>query len=398
MQSTTKAVATALLMITCISIIMSACKKSSTEPVVTNPVNNPTPVDAFTALNIPATPFAYANQQLPPYLTAPNVLAQINTPADNAITDWGATLGRVLFYDKILSINNSVSCASCHKQTHGFSDDAVLSKGFNNGNTGRHSMSLVNAVYYPNRRFFWDERAGTLEQQVLMPIQDAIEMGMRLDTLINRLNSKTHYPALFEKAFGEKTINTDRISKALAQFVRSLVSYRTKFDTGFAAIPPGANIGATNFTNYTASENRGKALFFSPQLACAACHGTQTFTAPRSENNGLEAVFTDLGVGGVTNNALDNGKFKVPSLKDIELTAPYMHDGRFATLEQVIEHYNSGVQANPNLPPQLRVPPPGTGVKRLNLTTQDKADLLAFLKTLTDRGIATDVKFSNPFK
>jgi cytochrome c peroxidase len=377
---------------------MSACKKSSTEPTATNPVNNPTPVDAFTALNIPTTPFAYANQQLPPYLTAPNILAQINTPVDNAITDWGATLGRVLFYDKILSINNSVACASCHKQTHGFSDDLVLSKGFNNGNTGRHSMSLVNAVYYPNRRFFWDERAGTLEQQVLLPIQDAVEMGMRLDTLINRLNSKTHYPALFEKAFGDKNINTDRISKALAQFVRSLVSYRTKFDTGFAALPPGANIGVTNFTNYTASENRGKTLFFSPQLACGACHGTQTFTARRSENNGLEAVFTDLGVGGVTNNALDNGKFKVPSLKDIELTAPYMHDGRFATLEQVIEHYNNGVQANPNLPPQLRVPPPGTGVKRLNLTTQDKADILAFLKTLTDRGIATDAKFSNPFK
>lgn len=222
----------------------------------------------------------------------------------------GAILGRVLFYDKILSINNSVTCAACHKQTHGFSDDLVLSKGFNNGNTGRHSMSLVNAVYYPNRRFFWDERAATLEQQVLMPVQDTVEMGMRLDTLINRLNSKTHYPALFEKAFGDKNINSDHISKALAQFVRSIVSYRTKFDTGFAAIPPGANIGATNFTSYTASENRGKALFFSPQLACATCHGTQTFTAPRSENNGLEAVLTDLGVGGVTSNAPDNGKFK----------------------------------------------------------------------------------------
>jgi cytochrome c peroxidase len=398
MQSSTKVAAAALLVITCISILMSACKKSSDESIVTNPVTNPTVVDAFTALNIPATPFAYANQQLPAYLNAPNIVAQRNTQADNAITDWGATLGRVLFYDKILSINNSVSCASCHKQTNGFSDDAVLSKGFNNGSTGRHSMSLINAVYYPNRRFFWDERAGTLEQQVLMPIQDAVEMGLRLDTLLNRLNSKTHYPALFEKAFGDKNVNTDRISKALAQFVRSLVSYRTKFDTGFAAIPPGANIGVTNFTNYTASENRGKTLFFSPQLACATCHGTQTFTAPRSENNGLEATFTDLGVGGFNNNTPDNGKFKVPSLKDIELTAPYMHDGRFATLEQVIEHYNSGVQANPSLPPQLRVPPPGMGVKRLNLTTQDKADLLAFLKTLTDWGIATDAKFSNPFK
>jgi cytochrome c peroxidase len=373
--------------------LLSACKKSTTEEN-----NLIADTNSFAALNIPATAYNYSAQALPAFLNAPNILAQVNTPADNAVTDWGATLGRVLFYDKILSINNTVSCAGCHKQTQGFSDDAVLSKGFNNGNTGRHSMSLVNARYYPNRRFFWDERAATLEQQVLQPIQDAVEMGMRLDTLVNRLNSKTHYPVLFEKAFGDKNINSDRISKALAQFVRSIVSYQTKFDTGFAAVPPGSNIGTTVFTNYTTSENRGKALFFSAELACAGCHGTPTFTAPNAQNNGLDATFTDLGLGGVNGNGADNGKFKVPSLKSVELTAPYMHDGRFASLEQVIEHYNSGVQANPNLAPQLRNPPPGMGVKRLNLTQQQKDDLLAFLKTLTDRSISTDVKFSNPFK
>lgn len=373
-------------------IAISSCKKTSTTP-------DPVPVpNALAALNLPDNPFNYAAINLPGFLTAPPIVAQINTPADNPITDWGSTLGRVLFYDKTLSVNKSISCASCHQQEHGFSDTKVLSKGFNNGNTGRHSMSLVNARYYPNRRFFWDERAATLEQQVLQPIQDAVEMGLRLDTLINRLNAAAHYPVLFEKAFGDKTINSDRVSKALSQFVRSIVSYQTKFDTGFAAVPPGANIGNTTFPNFTDGENRGKALFFSPALACASCHGTPTFTGPNAQNNGLDATFTDFGVGGVNGNPADNGKFKVPSLKSIELTAPYMHDGRFATLEQVIEHYNSGVQANPNLAPQLRIPPPGMGVKRLNLSQQQKDDLLAFLKTLTDRTISADVRFSNPFK
>lgn len=375
-----------------IIIAFSSCKKtnSSQQEIVAE--------DALTALNVPATAFNYASKPLPGYLNAPNITAQVNTPADNPVTDWGATLGRVLFYDKTLSINNTISCASCHQQSTGFSDGAVLSKGFNNGTTGRHSMSLVNAIYYPNRRFFWDERAATLEQQVLQPIQDAVEMGLRLDTLVNRLNSKLHYPYLFTKAFGDQSITTDRISKALAQFVRSIVSYRTKFDTGFAAVPPGSNIGTTAFSNYSASENRGKSLFFSPELACASCHGTPTFTAPNAQNNGLDATFTDLGVGGFNGNPADNGRFKTPSLKSIELTSPYMHDGRFATLEQVIEHYNSGVQANPNLAQQLRNPPPGMGAKRLNLSQQQKEDLLAFLKTLTDRSISTDAKFSNPFK
>ncbi len=371
-------------------VIIAACKKDN---------NNTQPtVDALAALNLPATPVSYTNQGFPFYFTAPNIAAQINTPADNQTTDWGASLGRVLFYDKALSINNTIACASCHQQQHGFSDNAVLSKGFNNGSTGRHSMSLINSIYYPNRRFFWDERAATLEQQVLIPVQDAVEMGMRLDTLISRLNKFTHYPYLFEKAFSDKTITADKISKALAQFVRSMVSYQTKFDSGRIQINPPNNPVLSPYPNFTASENRGKAIFFGPQAACASCHGTEVFTAPRAENNGLEAILVDRGVGAVTNNPADNGKFKVPSLKNIELTAPYMHDGRFATLEQVIEHYNSGVQLNPNLPPQLRTPPPGNMPKRLNLAQQDKDDLLAFLKTLTDHKMVVDVKFSNPFK
>jgi cytochrome c peroxidase len=333
---------------------------------------------------------------LPGYLKTPAIAGQDNTPATNPVTDWGATLGRVLFYDKTLSINNTIACASCHKQALSFSDDKTLSVGFAGGFTGRNSMTLVNAKYYSGGKFFWDERAATLEIQTLTPVQDHVEMGMNLDTLVARLKTKAHYPVLFQKAFGSQTISSDKVANALAQFVRSIISYQSKFDAGRATINPPQDPVQTPYSNFTAQENQGKQLFFSPQLACAACHGTETFTAPMPKNNGLENPSVDKGVGGISNIALQVGDFKVSSLKNIELTAPYMHDGRFTTLEQVVEHYNSGIVANPNLSPQLRNPD-GTP-KQMNLTTDQKAALVAFLKTLTDRAITTDAKFSDPFK
>ncbi|MBL7742204.1 MAG: cytochrome-c peroxidase [Chitinophagaceae bacterium] len=368
-------------------IIFYSCKKNESGNTVTDPL---------AALNLPASPFNYASQPLPNYLRTPNINDQDNTPAANPVTDWGATLGRVLFYDKILSINNTISCAGCHKQSVGFSDNQVLSKGFAGGNTGRHSMSLINARYYPNGRFFWDERAATLEIQTLTPVQDHVEMGMNLDTLVSRLKTKAHYPVLFQKAFGNTTITSDKIANALSQFVRSLISYRSKFDAGRSLIAPPQDPILTPYPNFTPQENMGKQLFFSPLTACNSCHGTETFTAPGPRNNGLENPSVDRGVGGATNMPAQDGNFKVPSLKNIELTAPYMHDGRFATLEQVVEHYNSGVQPHPNLAPQLKNPD-GTP-KRLNLTVDHKAALVAFLKTLTDNAITTDEKFSDPFK
>jgi len=368
--------------------VLVSCKKSGTT----------TPADGISnILNLPDAPFNYANQTLPAYLNAPAIAGQINTPGNNPITDWGATLGRVLFYDNLLSINKTIACASCHKQANGFSDPTVLSKGFNNGLTGRHSMGLANAMYYPNGRFFWDQRANTLEAQTLMPIQDGVEMGLTLDTLLARLRSTTYYPTLFTKAFGDNTITTNRVANALAQFIRSMISYRSKYDTGRSAFP-AAPAPAPNqaFANFTAQENRGKEIFLSPQNACAACHGSETFTAPAARNNGLDITTTDRGFGAVINNTNNDGEFKVPSLKNIAVTAPYMHDGRFATLEQVVEHYNSGVQAHPNLSPQLVLP--NGQPRRLNLSVQDKAALVAFLRTLTDTGLNTDEKFSNPFK
>ena len=213
-------------------------------------------------INLPEEPFDYINLNLPSHFTN-NVAGQPlptsingvdNTPNDNPITNEGATLGRVLFYDKSLSANGTIACASCHKQDKGFSDDAVLSVGFDGGLTGRHSMTLINSRFYQRGRFFWDERANTLEEQVLQPFQDPVEMGMTLEQVVSAVQEQDFYPELFESAFDSQEINSDRISKALSQFVRSIVSHSSKYDEGRAiSASPGAN-----FTNFTDEENLGK--------------------------------------------------------------------------------------------------------------------------------------------
>ena len=342
-------------------------------------------------LNLPVSEFNYSDVVLPNGFLDNDLREEDNEPTNNRIRNQGATLGRVLFYDTALSKNNTISCASCHKQSKSFTDDARFSVGFEGGFTARNSMSLVNARFYRNRRFFWDERAASLEEQVLMPIQDHIEMGLSLPELEAKLSAKQRYKILFRRAFGDTLVNSQRISRALSQFVRSMVSYQSKFDEGLAQ----TNDPRRPFSNFTNSENRGKQLFFSRQTNCVQCHRTTAFIADRARNNGLDNQLTDLGVGGVTNNMNDYGEFKVPSLRNIEVTAPFMHDGRFTTLEQVIEHYNSGVQNSPYLDGRLRR---GNGVRRLNLSNADKTALKDFLLTLTDRVFLTDEKFSSPFK
>lgn len=384
----TKKTAVILSLAFVVTILIIACKKNSTDI--------PQEDQVAKYLNLPATPFNYANVSMPAYLNTPPIQGQVNTPVNNQITDWAATLGRVLFYDKSLSKNRTISCASCHKQANAFSDIVALSKGFTGGSTGRNSMSLIDAKYYPNGRFFWDQRAATLEQQVLMPIQDLVEMGITLDTLVKRVQDQPYYPTLFTKAFGNSTINSDLISKALSQFVRSIVSYQSKYDAGRSAFPPGPLAPNTNFANFTPEENQGMQIFLTARGGCTPCHGSETFTAPQEKNNGLDMSTTDRGFGAVINNPNLDATFKVGSLRNIGLTAPYMHDGRFATLEQVIDHYSTGVKDHPNLSPQLRLP---NGQVRLgNFTTQEKAALVAFLKALTDTNVTIDVKYSDPFK
>lgn len=345
-------------------------------------------------LNLPTTPYNYIIT-LPSYFTTnppvgppTSVTPFINTPIDNPITNDGATLGRVLFYDKNLSLNRTVSCGSCHQQAKGFSDSNVKSTGFLGGLTDRHSMSLTDAKYYQNGRFFWDERAATLEDQVLQPIQNSTEMGLTLAQITERVSEQSYYNQLFINAFGDNTITTDRISKALAQFVRSIESYQSKYDVGRAQV----NRPNLDFPNFTTEENLGKQLFFAPPAngggGCAGCHNSEAFAGIGAQNNGLDLNTTaDQGAGG--------GRFKSPSIRNVEMTAPYMHDGRFSTLEQVVEHYNSGVQAHPNLANRLR-DPNGNPI-RLNFTATQKAALVAFLKTLTDNTLATEVRWSNPF-
>jgi cytochrome c peroxidase len=344
----------------------------------------------LTVPTLPATalPYSDAGNPLPRHFSqaAPNAGSPIgadNTPASNRTTDAGATLGRVLFYDRRLSVNDRVSCGSCHQQQFAFSDTARLSRGFAGVVTGRHSMGLANARFYASGRFFWDERAASLEAQVLQPIQDAAEMGMTLPNVLAKLSATTYYPALFTAAFGTSDITSDRVSLALSQFVRSLVSANSKFDRAF-----GVN-GVPNFAaTFTAQELAGQDLF-NGRAGCARCHGTNAHISDGVHNTGLDATITDQGAGG--------GRFKAPSLRNIAVRPPYMHDGRFRTLEQVIAFYDSGVQNNPGLDGRLRGPGGNGQPLRLNLSAAERASLVAFLGTLTDNTFLADVRFSNPF-
>ncbi|MFT6872402.1 MAG: cytochrome c peroxidase [Roseivirga sp.] len=356
--------------------------------------------DFSSILNLPSDYYNYANPELPNHFATGQVAGIDNTPNNNPVTDEGATLGRVLFYDKTLSSNNAVSCASCHIQERGFADESALSEGFEGGLTGRNSMGLANARYYDNGRFFWDERANTLEDQVLMPIQDQIEMGLTLTELVSKIQDQDYYQPLFTDAFGSNDVTTDRISLALSQFVRSMVSYESPFDAGLIAANGDEG---DDFENFSELENLGKDLFFSNRTQCSNCHETATFSGDQARNNGLDAVLTDLGVAGVTGNNNDQGEFKVNSLRNIAMTGPYMHNGRFATLREVVQFYNNGIQNSPGLDNRLRVGGMGRGgndngdVRRMNLNGQEVDALVAFLSTLSDESFLTDTKFSNPF-
>lgn len=347
-------------------------------------------------LNLPEQPYSYSSIGIPGQLDDLFIEQQNNTPNDNVITDWGATLGRVLFYDKLLSQNRSTSCASCHQQSFAFSDTARFSKGFMNGNTKRHSMSVVNAAYRVSGIFFWDGRANTLEEQVLQPIQDPLEMGLTLDTLVNRVGQQAYYSVLFRKAFGDETVTTERIAKALAQFIRSIQSFDSRFDKG--RLTHSIN---DDFTNFTAEENLGKALFFDLKKGnCGGCHYTEAFVMDVPRNNGLDiwesTADKDIGYEQTTGDPLDRGKFIAPSLRNIAVRPPYMHDGRLSTLAAVIDHYSEGIQWSNTLDDHLKTGNPNEAI-RFNLSGQEKNALIAFLRTLTDETLLSDVRYSDPF-
>jgi cytochrome c peroxidase len=333
----------------------------------------------------------YANQGKPAYIQ------KDNTPPGNQITDAGATLGRVLFYDKRLSHNNTVSCSTCHQQAHAFSDPALASFGVG-GPTVRHSTRLPNARFGTEVHFFWDERAVTLEDQTTHPIRSATEMGFSgtngdpdFSSLLARLAAIPEYPILFNFAFGSAGIDETRIQNALAQFVRSIQSFDTKYDAGRAAVPD-----PQPFPNFTASENNGKQLFLRPAnqggAGCAGCHRPPEFDIdPNSLNNGV--IFAIAAGTDLTNT-------RSPSLRNLansggQLNGPFMHNGQFTSIAQVINHYAAIPGNNANLDPRLRRP--GGNVQTLNLTPQDRLDLEAFLLTLSGNAVYLEPKWSNPF-
>ena len=341
--------------------------------------------------------FNYDNQQVPNYIT------KDNTPNTNQIDNKTATLGRVLFYDKNLSDNNTVSCASCHQQAFAFSDPLVTSVGLNGENTGRHSMRLINSRFSNEGNFFWDERAASLEDQVTQPIQDHVEMGFSgtngnpdFDDLVLKLSAIDYYQTLFEFAYGSSSIDENKIQRALAQFVRSIQSFDSKFDDGLIQVPnPNAP-----FPNYTTQENLGKQLFLAPPqnggAGCAACHAPPEFDIdPNTLNNGI------IGVAGSTTE-IDVTNTRSPSLRDVvnpdgSLNGPLMHDGSLTSLLDVINHYNF-IPNNPtNTNLDNRLNPPGSGPLNLNLTNNEKDALVAFLKTLTGTDVYINEIWSTPF-
>jgi cytochrome c peroxidase len=336
------------------------CSKNDT--VITAPASEIGTTVATAATStvpqLPASPFNYSNLIFPAHIAS--VLPSVdNTPATNPITNDGATLGRVLFYDKNLSKNNTVSCGSCHRQDLSFSDTAVKSLGFLGGTTARHSMRLLNVRFYKSGKMFWDERANTLEDQVLQPIQNTTEMGMTLTELESKVSALNYYPALFQKAFGSTQINSGLISRALAQFVRSIVTYQSKYDQ----VKQG-------LATFTADERDGETLFLTTgNIACAGCHAPPMFLTATPA--GLFALLdaNDLGIN-------NQRRFKSGSLRNIAYTGTYFHNGSVPTLQAMLAG---------NIPAHSVGP-------------QDRQKLLAFLQTLTDVTCLNDVKYSNPFK
>lgn len=387
-----KTLTTMALVTACILLVITSCQK--------------TPALKALTPNLPPQPYNYTDNTYRMVVT---------NGGDNTggilQSDAVTTLGRLLFYDPRLSVNNAISCASCHKQQYAFADNAALSTGYQGAKTQRNTPAIINAV---NKSvFFWDGRVGSLELQTLMPVRNHVEMGLEKTNLLpGKLATISYYPDYFQQAFGTPEITTGRISAALASFVRAIVSANSPMDQ----------------FNISADAMQGRALFIS-KFHCATCHrgnnlggasifspyGTtidsvqtpsQSAQVPNTSNIGLDVSYTDQGEQALTGRANQNGYFVIPSLRNISLTAPYMHDGRFQTLEEVIEHYSTGIQAHPDLDPVLLQSNFDQGFVstttgqpvRMNMTATEKRQLIAFLNALTDQTVTTDVRFSDPFK
>ena len=325
------------------------------------------------------TPVPYS-LDIPP-LFADKLIAPI-IPTNNPLTQEGVALGKKLFFDTILSGDETQSCASCHNPQNAFTDKQQFSNGINGVFGTRNAMPLFNLAWNFDELFTWSGQDFSLEKQALEPISNPIEMHANWATILQKMQSHPEYPNLFLKAFGTSQITPTLVTKAIAQFERTLISATSKFDKylqGEATLTPQELNGFNVFMD----EAKGD---------CFHCHGSNNnplWTDNKFHNNGLDASFTDLGLGAITGDPADNGKFKSPSIRNLAFTAPYMHDGRFATLEEVINHYSEGLQPSATIDPLMKkVSQGGVG-----LLPQDKADLKAFLLTLSDSDFTNNPNF-----
>ena len=319
-----------------------------------------------------------------PQLFENNILSPI-IPANNPQTFEGVTLGKKLFFDPILSADNTQACADCHAPENAFSDADRFSDGIDGIFGNRNSMPLFNLAWNYDEKFFWDGRVFSLEHQAFQPVTDPIEMHNTWVQVEQKLQSDPEYPTLFNQAFGTTVIDSTLVTKAIAQFERTLISFNSRFDKHL--------LGELTLTN---EELGGFKVFMDETKGdCFHCHGSDKnplWTDNIFHNNGLDATITDLGLGKVTGDPADNGKFKSPSLRNLAFTAPYMHDGRFATLDEVINHYSEGLNNSPTIDPLMKkVSSGGVG-----LSIQDKTNLKAFLLSLSDYEFISNPAFQNP--
>lgn len=322
----------------------------------------------------PATPYS---------IPRPTNLPPITEPDDNPTTVEGVALGRRLFYEKKLSGDNTQSCGSCHNQAYAFSDNGkAFSEGIDGQLGNMNAMAIVNLAY--TTEFFWDGRSVGIEEQAREPVINPIEMHETWENALEKLQADPLYPVLFRRAFGSDEITEDNAVKAIAQFERTMVSGNSDYDKLMRGEDNQMSAGAF----------RGMQIFFTEIGDCFHCHTVDLLSDYDYHNNGLDNLFdsTNIGRAGVTGRSSDIGKFKTPTLRNIQFSPPYMHDGRFQTLEEVVEHYNSGIKRSPTLDPKIKSP------DGLFLTDLQKSDLVEFLKSLTDQEFLSNQNFSDPFE
>jgi len=357
-------------------VLFQFCSKKASDiaPSTTNSGGTTTTTTTTTTSTsplLPTTPYNY--QPAYPSFIQTSLSANDNTPTNNPITNDGATLGRVLFYDTQLSANNTVSCGSCHQQKLSFEDTLPLSKGFAGGFTARNTMAILNIRFFKSGKMFWDLRAPSVEEQALQPIQNHTEMGLTLSLLESKVKAESFYPALFQKAFGSTTIDSVLIAKALAQFERSIVTYQSRYDS----VKQG-------LANFTSQEAAGETFFITSQnagagtvpLSCSSCHTPPMFLNSGAPPFGL-ADATDSGINGT-------GFFKSGSLRNIAIRKALFHNGSVHDIKTMLTSGTAGTGSKP--------------IPAHSISAANVQNVLAFLNTLTDNTILTDPKFSNPFK